>query len=104
MTEVTAYLAVREPGIEIPVGEMAVHVRANYDEAFPFDLAADVFYEDAKFTRHAATDVVAFHLLRRIKEELPEVWREIKEMAESNHIEGCAYDASGSTYFSHEAA
>jgi hypothetical protein len=102
MTEVTAYLPIFEQGHK--VAELTVTVRANYDQTFADDLAADVFFDDEDGKRHGFIDARAVEILAEIKKHQPEVWREIKEMAEANHLEGCAYDASGSTYFSHEAA
>ncbi len=90
MSEETAYLDLHEPGIEYAAGELTVHVSANYDEAFPFNLAADVFYEDKTGKRHYANAGLTFHLLNRIKHEQPEVWRRIKEMAEDNYLEGAS--------------
>lgn len=88
MNTVTAFLPLYESGHV--VAEMTVTIRAAYDGAFGNPYAAsEVSFEDVSGKRHAFSDQRAAEVLAQIRRDQPEVWREIEEVAEADHLEGC---------------
>ena len=90
--ETTAYVPVYKHGFI--VSKTTYHVWANYDEAFfnTYNLAATICFEDETFKRHPVPDAEVRAVLDDIRIYDPEAWREIKERAEENYLEGTALD------------
>lgn len=86
MDEVTAYIPVLRFGFR--VGEMTVHVRANWDDALG-GLTADVFAEDDTGKRHVVPEAEVTTVLAEIHDYDKPAWREINERARADDIEGC---------------
>lgn len=96
MTYTTVYLPILEQGVK--VGELTVTVRANCDQAFKHGLACEVSFEDETGKSHAYNDHMAALRIEQIRRDQPDVWREIREAAEADFIEGCEPASYSSHY------
>lgn len=96
MDEVTATLPFFRFGRS--VGEMTVHVRANWDEALG-GLTADIFFEDHTLKRHPVPEAEVKSVLDEIHDHDPEAWREINERAKASDLEGCDEPVSYTAHY-----
>lgn len=82
-----------------------ISIRPTCDESCPGNVSgivADVSVEGA-FKVHPCSDENTIAILKRIKAEQPEVWREIEAKAEENHLEGLGEDREPVSYAPHFA-
>lgn len=79
---VTAHIPLRER--DIVVGDLEVRIRPIHDEAFPDDMACDVFFIGVDEKTYAFTDPRAREVLAEIRRDFPDTWREIRQAAEEN--------------------
>ena len=100
---VTVYLPMAAFGVE-HAAEVEINIRPTLDESCPGNIdgiVADAWIEPLVGEALKASDPDA--ILLRIKAEQPLTWEEIELKAVENFREGCAYDASGSTYYAEVA-
>lgn len=98
---VSVYLPITAYGVSVT--DALVNIRPVTDEVFPFGISADVWIEDKNLDEHPCSTADGDAILARIRMEQPLVWAEIEAQAESNHLEGASYDASGNSFYAEVA-
>lgn len=84
METVDAYIPVYD-SLSFPIAEVCVSVRPNYDEAFPWDVAADVLYQDPYTDKwHAFPEERANKILEDIRQNDRDKWEQIVRAAKMN--------------------
>lgn len=69
---------------DIPVGEMEIRIRPQFEQTFEHGIAADVTFEGLDGKHHPFADEKAKAILTEIKRGDPGLWSEIEEAAEDN--------------------
>ena len=73
---VTAHIPLRER--DIVVADLEVRIRPIRDQAFPDDMACDLYFIGADEKTYTFTDHRAREVLAEIKRDFPATWREIQ--------------------------
>lgn len=84
METVEAYVPIFD-GLPFPIAEVELQIRPNYDEAFPWDVAADVMYCDPYTKKwHAIPEDRAVKILEDIRQSDRDKWEQIVRAAKMN--------------------